>query len=347
MRIRVSGEIIMTSKKKNLIYFILLGIFIVVFLFISILYLIKRNNSSIIIQGDPKNIVLKDFEGNLDFVAVTVSAEGGFITNENAISFSLDERTYSAQPHDLVIEFKNVVSDNGQNISGSISSPQMHFTPTDSELTSVFADKITIKKGDRLTEGYTDEARSSQKTVINNTEIYMSGFSSSDYLHIWNEYPLFADSNTVIKLSGEVISENGGQLDLKDFCSFTIGDSENLQMTLSDSNDDFYLNGAVKQVYGTLENDNAELYYTSSSSQNSFFCGNQNLYTAGKELKTTYIYGRDSADLVVNGKPSVARLEGIDVTEGFLQYLISNFDSFFMAFFGALLALVIDKTLKD
>lgn len=337
----------MTSKKKNLIYFILLGIFIVVFLFISILYLIKRNNSSIIIQGDPKNIVLKDFEGNLDFVAVTVSAESGFITNEDAISFSLDDKTYSAQPHDLVIEFKNVVSDYGQNISGSISSPQMHFTPTDSELTSVFADKITIKKGDRLTEGYTDEARSSQKTVINNTEIYMSGFSSSDYLHIWNEYPLFADSNTVIKLSGEVISENGGQLALKESCTFTFDAPKCLQMTLSDSNDDFYLNGTITKALGYLENENADLYYTSGASQSSFFCGNQNLQVAGKKLNSTYIYGADTADLIINGKPSVARLEGIDVTEGFLQYLISNFDSFFMAFFGALLALVIDKTLKD
>ncbi len=338
----------MNIKKKNLTYFILLVIFIVAFLFISILYLIKKNNTSLILQGNPDNIVLNDFEGSLDFVAVTINAKNGFITNEDAISFTINGKSYNAQSHELTIEFKDKTSDSiFTDNSGSISSPQMHFTPSNTEITTVLADEITIKKGDRLLEGYNDESGSDKKTIVNNMEVYIQGFSSSDPLHIWNDYPLYADENTIVKLKGEAISENGGEIFLENSCIFTFDKVSKMQINLSDDNDDFYLNGTIKELSGTLGNDNAELYYTSGASQNSFFCGSQNLYTAGKELKASYIYGSDSADLVINGKPSIAKLEGIDVTEGFLQYLVANFDSFFMAFFGALLALVIDKTLKD
>ena len=338
----------MNIKKKNLIYVTLLVIFIISFLFISILYLIRKNNTSIIIQGDPENIVLENFGGNLSFSAVTIAANDGYITNDDAISFDIDGKTYSAQPRELSIEFKPSGSnDFTYNDHGSISSPNMHFVPTDSDVFSTYAERIEIKKGDRLTEDYLDESGNSHKAVVNNISITMSGFNSSDYLHVRNEYPLEANENTIIRFKNNVISENGGEIILHNYCTFAFENLVGLNMNLADNNDDFYLKGTTSKFLGILDNDNAELYFTSSASQNSFFCGNQTLYAAGKELNTTYIYDSTSADLVISGKPSAAKLEGIDVTEGFLQYLITNYDAFFMAFFGAILALVIDKTIKD
>ncbi len=334
-------------NKKKLIYFVLLGIFIVSFLFISVLYLVRKNNTSIIIQGDPRNIALEGFEGNLDFVTITLNATGGSITNEDAVSFDINGKTYSAQPHDLVIEFKSAEADDlTDGIPGSITNPQMHFTPIDSTVNSTFADFIEIKKGDRLTESFTDESGSDHKTVVDNIEVTMKDFTSFDSLHIWSDLPLEADSNTVIIFKGETISDNGAQIVLHDNCIFSFENITELSTTLTDSIEDFHLSGTIKKLSGTLENDGAELYSTSGASQNSFFCGNQSLLVAGKELKSEYTYDAESADLVVSGKPTAARLEDIDVMEGFLQYLITNFDAFFMALFGALLALVIDKTVS-
>ena len=334
-------------SKKNLIYFVLLGFFIIAFLFISVLYLVRKNNTSIIIQGDPKNIVLEEFEGNLDFAAVTLFATDGSITNEDTISFDIDGKTYNAQPHDLVIEFQSATTeDYADSIPGSISSPQMQFIPLDYTYGSTFADNVEIKKSDRIVEGFSDEFGSDSKNVVNFVEITMRGFTSFDRLHIMSDSPLYASSDTVIIFNGETISDNGAQIALHDDCVFSFENVSELSTILSQSIDDFHLNGTIKKLSGDLENDGAELYTTSGASQNSFFCGNQSLLAMGKELKAEYIYGADSADLIVSGKPTAAKLEDIDVMQGFLQYLISNFDAFFMALFGALLALVIDKTVS-
>lgn len=336
-----------SESRENKIYLALLLIFIVVFSAVTILYLVKKNNTSIILQGEPKDIVLENFNGDADFNVVTVSAYDGSIRNEDAVSFTLMGKQYYAQPGELSIDFGQTYSAEANFYRpGSISDQYMflHSDPLSGE--SSYADKITIRYDDRIIEYDRPEDMQPDKLVTQYIVVQLTNFHSDGIFRIGSGDPLSADDNTGIRFKDKVLSASGGDILLNQDCRFSFDNVSLLELVLSDDSDDFYLNGKIKGLSGTLGNDDAALYCTTGASQSSFFCGNQSLLVEGNELIAEYEYASPSADLVVNGKPTAARLEGIDIREGFVQYLVTNFDSFFFAFFGALLALVIDKTLK-
>ncbi len=358
------GDIMKSDNKERKIYLAILLVFIIAFVGITALYLVRKSNTSIVIQGEPEDIVLENFSGDLDFEVYTVHAYDGSVTNRDAVSFTIDGKTYTAEPGELVIEFEKEYSEEvNAYVPGSISNQHMSLTSDSSLDEGSFADTVEIRYAGRITESDSEELDGSyneddtEDVIVNDNvkkrlvttktmEVSIKNFSSLGSFLIGSEDALNASYNTCVKFKNEVLSDSGADIFLKDYCHFSFVDVSELELFLSDESMDFYLNGQISKLSGTLGNDDAVLYRTSGAYQASFFCGNQKLSAQGGTLNAEYEYNSDSAGLVVNGKPKTAMLEGIDVLEGFVQYLVTNFDSIFFAFAGALLALAIDKTLK-
>ncbi len=335
------------KKLEKNIYYVLLGLFVIAFADIAALYLIKKNNTSVIVQGKPQNIVLENFSGGVDFQTYALYAYNGIMTNENAITFEIDGRTYHAEPYEFVIEFNgNSSFEDGVTFAGAISNPIIQFISSTSGDDATFLDKLEIKYADRIVETDFDTRNESENITSRILDVNMQGFSSFGKVYVGFGDALVANENTVIKLNDEILSDIGADVYLHDVGEFSLENISDVNFSLMNPEDDLYFNGKINKISGYFSNDDASIYCTSGASQSSFFCGNQLIKIEGNNLNTSYEYSQDSANLIVSGKPSAAKLEGIDVLQGFLQYLITNFDAFFMALFGALLALVIEKTMS-
>ncbi|WP_029231231.1 hypothetical protein [Butyrivibrio sp. VCB2006] len=336
-----------SKSRENKFYLVILFVFIVAFIGIAILYLAKKNNTSIILQGEPKDVVMENFNGEMEFQSYSLYSGDAILTNESDISFDLNGKTYHAAPYELVIEFTSVPSEEGENLSlGGISNPIIQFLSSASAVDDVQADSIGLKYESRVTESDYDTSQEYNKVTTAPLEVTINNISSLPSIYVGFGDPLYANDNTVIKLGDVVLSDCGGNINLHGMGEFSFSSVSDVTISLMNPSDALYLNGHIGTISGFFSNDDAALYCTTGTSQNSFFCGNQKVYAQGKALSLEYEYNSESADLIVNGKPKVARLEGIDILEGFVQYLVSNFDSFFMALIGAILGLAIDKTLK-
>lgn len=76
--------------------------FLIVLVFVF--YYIKKN-TLIVLEGEPQNIIIYDFEGNVAMDTRMISIDKGRVVNRDPIIFLIDENKYTAAPHELVIEF--------------------------------------------------------------------------------------------------------------------------------------------------------------------------------------------------------------------------------------------------
>ncbi len=338
----------MKSDKTKKIYFAVLAVFVICFIGILVLYLIKKNNTSIIVQGNPRDLIIENYKGDLDFESITLFIADGVVTNRDSVSFEVDGAYYDAEPGELRLEFSKQPSYDGNGYySCSLTNPLMYFSSTPSMDIYSYADEIKIINNEHITENDIDENGKKNQVTSEIVEVIFKNFSSDGGLYVEGNSTLSVDKPVIISYKGDTLPNSGDGITLYNQCEFALEDISEMEVCLMDSSERLSLNGQINKLHGTLNNEEAALYSTSGTSQSSFFCGNQMLNIAGKDLKAEYEYNYASADLMVNGKPQIARLEGIDILEGFVQYLLSNFDSFFLSFVGAALALAIDKTLKS
>lgn len=331
----------MDDNKQKKIYYIILFAFVIAFACIFLLYLSRKSNTSIVVQGSPKDIVWENYSGDLSFEACSVYITDGNVVNTNDISFDIDGSHYFAQPGELSFEFhEQAGAYEGATPARSISNNKMDFLST-----SAYGSKVMIKNPERIIEtDYNDDGDPNQVSS-ECVDVYISDLSSDGLLRMWSNSTLYVDSDVIVKYKGDVISDSGTSLDLENYSEFALENISQIDVVLSARGEMLRMEGQISKMLGTLKN-NGELYCTSGTSQSSFFCGSQLLNIEGKELKASYEYTSDSTELMLNGRPKKAKLEDIDILEGFVQFMLSNFNSFFLSFVGAALALAIDKTLK-
>lgn len=128
----------------------------------------------------------------------------------------------------------------------------------------------------------------------------------------------------------EIMNERHG-------CSFEFYNLSNLEVLLNESVG-IALNGNINGLSGEFEVGEGRMISTSPSSQKELYIGAQKIKLDGENLDVEYIFNSDSSKMVVKGNPNKARLENIDLMEGWVQFFLTNWAAIIMAFIGTIMS---------
>lgn len=123
----------------------------------------------------------------------------------------------------------------------------------------------------------------------------------------------------------EILREGYVQLEIMNEqhgCSFEFYNLSNLEIFLNESVG-IALNGIINGISGEFEVGEGRMISTSPSSQRELYIGAQEIVLEGEKLNVEYTFDSDSSEMVVKGNPNKARLENIDIMEGWVQFFLT------------------------
>lgn len=305
-----------------------------------------KQNALVVLEGEPKDIIIDNFEGDVAMDTKMICIDKGRVVNRDSIIFSINGNKYTALPGELVIEFDcdKDIEKYGNPYSNYLFSQNrdMYYSTTIASEYIMSADSITFERSNNTSEYFHGK--------INKASGY-SGESKS--VHINFGYPitkglLEIQNNEILGIYGGItvyykdeILENGYvQLEIMNEqhgCSFEFYNLSNLDVLLNESFG-IALNGNINGISGEFEVGEGRMISTSPSSQRELYVGAQEIVLEGENLNVEYTFDSDSSEMVVKGNPNKARLENIDIMEGWVQFFLTNWAAIIMAFIGTIMS---------
>ena len=283
-----------------------------------------KSNTLVVLEGEPKEIILNDFRGNIAMDTRMIYMDKGVLTNRDALTFSIDNNKYTAAPYEVVIKFGY---ENGNNKYGiknayciATQNHNMYYSTTTNSEYVMSADLINVEKGDNTLEYFHHKINkaSGMESESKITNINFVKPNAEGLLQIQNNEQIDISGDCTVYYKNKILGNNNISLEIlneKSGCSFEFVHLSNLEVLLNES-EGIALNGKVNGMTGEFEVGDGRLLSTSPSSQ-------RELYN-GSDLNVEYNFNTDLSKMVIKGKPDKAKLENIDLKEGWVQFFFGQ-----------------------
>jgi len=312
---------------------------------IFVFYYIKQN-TLIVLEGEPKDIIIDDFVGNVAMDTKMICIDKGRVVNRESITFSIDENVYTAAAHELVIEFDcdKDIEKYGYPYSNYLLSQNrdMYYSTTTSSGDIMSAASITFERSDNTLEYFHDKINkaSGYSGESKIADINFGTPGAKGLLQIQNNEILDIAGGITVYCKDEILRNGYVQLKIMNEqhgFSFEFYNLSNLEFLLNESVG-IALNGKINELSGEFEVGEGRMISTSPSSQKELYIGAQKIVLEGEKLNVEYTFNSDTSKMVVKGNPNKARLENIDIMEGWVQFFLTNWTAIIMAFIGTIMS---------
>ena len=223
----------------------------------------------------------------------------------------------------------------------------MYFSTTTGTEDIMSATSITFERSDNTLEYFHDK--------LNKASGY-SGETKIAYINFGTPIAkglLQIQNNEILDIAGGItvyykdkILRNGyvqlGIVNEQHGCSFEFYNLSNLEVLLNESVG-IALNGNIKGLSGEFAVSEGRMISTSPSSQKELYIGAQKIVLEGENLNVEYTFNSDTSEMVVKGNPNKARLENIDIMEGWVQFFLTNWAAIIMAFIGTIMSVSVEN----
>ena len=306
-----------------------------------------KSNTLVVLEGEPKEIILNDFRGNIAMDTRMIYLDKGVLTNRDALTFSIDNNKYTAAPYEVVIKFGY---ENGNNKYGiknayciATQNHNMYYSTTTNSEYVMSADLINVEKGDNTLEYFHHKINkaSGMESESKITNINFVKPNAEGLLQIQNNEQIDISGDCTVYYKNKILGNNNISLEIlneKSGCSFEFVHLSNLEVLLNES-EGIALNGKVNGMTGEFEVGDGRLLSTSPSSQRELYIGAQKIVINGSDLNVEYNFNTDLSKMVIKGKPDKAKLENIDLKEGWVQFFLANWAAIIMAFIGTIMSI--------
>lgn len=312
---------------------------------IFVFYYIKQN-TLVVLEGEPKDVVIDDFVGDVAMDTKMICIDKGRVVNRDPIIFSIDENKYTAAPHELVIEFDcdKDIAKYGYPYSNHLLSNNrdMYFSTTTGTEDIMSAASITFERSDNTLEYFHDKINKASGYSGKSKIAYINFEApiTKGLLQIQNNEKLDIAGGITVYYKDEILRNGYVQLEIVNEqygCSFEFYNLSNLEVLLNESVG-IALNGNINGLSGEFEVSEGRMISTSPSSQKELYIGAQKIVLEGENLNVEYTFNSDTSEMVVKGNPNKARLENIDIMEGWVQFFLTNWAAIIMAFIGTIMS---------
>lgn len=287
-----------------------------------------KSNTLVVLEGEPKEIILNDFRGNIAMDTRMIYMDKGVLTNRDALTFSIDNNKYTAAPYEVVIK---IGCENGNNKYGikyiyciATQNHNMYYSTTTNSEYVMSADSINVEKGDNTLEYFHHKINkaSGMESESKITNINFVKPNAEGLLQIQNNEQIDIFGDCTVYYKNKILGNNNISLEIlneKFGCSFEFVYLSNLEVLLNES-EGIALNGKVNGMTGEFEVGDGRLLSTSPSSQRELYVGAQKIVINGSDLNVEYNFNTGLSKMVIKGKPDKAKLENIDLKEGWVQF---------------------------
>lgn len=304
-----------------------------------------KSNTLVVLEGEPKEIILNDFRGNIAMDTRMIYMDKGVLTNRDALTFSIDNNKYTAAPYEVVIK---IGCENGNNKYGikyahciATQNHNMYYSTTTNSEYVMSADSINVEKGDNTLEYFHHKINKASGMESKITNINFVKPNAEGLLQIQNNEQIDIFGDCTVYYKNKILGNNNISLEIlneKFGCSFEFVHLSNLEVLLNES-EGIALNGKVNGMTGEFEVGDGRLLSTSPSSQRELYIGAQKIVINGSDLNVEYNFNTDLSKMVIKGKPDKAKLENIDLKEGWVQFFLANWAAIIMAFIGTIMSI--------
>lgn len=308
-----------------------------------------KSNTLVVLEGEPKEIILNDFRGNIAMDTRMIYMDKGVLTNRDALTFSIDNNKYTAAPYEVVIKIGCENGNNKYEIKCAYyiatQNHNMYYSTTTNSEYVMSADSINVEKGDNTLEYFHHKINkasgmeSESKSKITNINFVKP--NAEGLLQIQNNEQIDIFGDCTVYYKNKILGNNNISLEIlneKFGCSFEFVHLSNLEVLLNES-EGIALNGKVNGMTGEFEVGDGRLLSTSPSSQRELYIGAQKIVINGSDLNVEYNFNTDLSKMVIKGKPDKAKLENIDLKEGWVQFFLANWAAIIMAFIGTIMSI--------
>ena len=314
-----------------------------------------KQNTLIVLEGKPQNIMIDNFEGSVAMDIRSISIDKGMLVNRDPIIFLIGENKYEAAPHELVIEFncyKDIEKYGYKHANFLLThNYDMYYSTTTSSEDILSADSISFKRSDNTLEYFYEKIN---KASGNNGESKIISINfenpiAEGLLQIQNNEILDISGGYNIYYKGEILEKNYTQLEImndKFGSSFEFFNLSNLEILLNESGG-IALNGNMSGLSGEFEVGEGRIISTSPASQRELYVGAQEVEFVGENLNVEYTFDSDASEMVIKGKPDKASLENIDIMDGLVQFFLTNLGAIIMAFIGTIMSVGVENISKN
>lgn len=336
-----------TIKWKTIIPLLVIGIAL------AIPYMYILINTVVVCDGEPREVVISNFMGDVEFDTRSISIDRGVMTNNQPIVFYIESEKYEAAPGELLIEFNDYLDYSlfgipwhnsliTENYNMSFSTSSM---PGDYKFST---NQLTIKNGDNTLEySHSKIIRGcgSEKTT-KIIAVDLSDQVPDIVLTIQNNEIMNISGGCIISYKGDVIRKNHTLLHLQDNehgCEFLISNISDMDIFLNETGG-VVLNGKVDSLEGTLEYGEGRILTVSPSGQKAYEAGGQEVQLKGKKIQLEYSFNNAISRMLAKGKPGVAKIEKVDIRENIVLFLVSNYSAIILTLIGsAVTKILIEK----
>lgn len=260
-----------------------------------------KSNTLVVLEGEPKEIILNDFRGNIAMDTRMIYMDKGVLTNRDALTFSIDNNKYTAAPYEVVIKFGY---ENGNNKYGiknayciATQNHNMYYSTTTNSEYVMSADLINVEKGDNTLEYFHHKINkaSGMESESKITNINFVKPNAEGLLQIQNNEQIDISGDCTVYYKNKILGNNNISLEIlneKSGCSFEFVHLSNLEVLLNES-EGIALNGKVNGMTGEFEVGDGRLLSTSPSSQRELYIGAQKIVINGSDLNVEYNFNTD------------------------------------------------------
>lgn len=230
-----------------------------------------KSNTLVVLEGEPKEIILNDFRGNIAMDTKMIYMDKGVLTNRDALTFSIDNNKYTAAPYEVV---NKIGCENGNNKYGikyvyciATQNHNMYYSTTTNSEYVMSADSINVEKGDNTLEYFHHKINkaSGMESESKITNINFVKPNAEGLLQIQNNEQIDISGDCTVYYKNKILGNNNISLEIlneKFGCSFEFVYLSNLEVLLNES-EGIALNGKVNGMTGEFEVGDGRLLSTS------------------------------------------------------------------------------------
>jgi hypothetical protein len=326
------------------------GLLVILMIALIVASVYIRFSTIIVLEGAPQNILINNYDGQVEFDTRQISIDKGILVNRDSLQFYVNGNRYVAEPGELRIEYNSYknYSDNNGLIFNTLSSKQhnMNFGTT-AVSENMRADSISIKAGDNLLEYFHSKVIEAAGGEDNGKIITLSIENpvSNALLQIQNDEDLTLSGGCTVYCGEKVIGEDFIELEIKDnphSCAFVLFNTSKMDAFLNETGG-MVLNGSISSICGKLDTGDGTILSTSPATQKVFKVGSQEVELSGRDMKLEYTFNDGESILNAKGRAKNARLENVRIIGGVVQFFLTNSAALILAIIGG----VISKSLSN